>query len=485
MTHPLVPATPSAVPPGAPSPRTPVPAPDPRAFRRLPPGERAEALLRVLVAFPTVSPASNLPLIRWVQGLLEGCGARCRLTWNDAGTKANLLATLGPPGPGGVVLSGHTDVVPAVEPGWTTDPFTLVEAAGRLHGRGTSDMKGFLAAALAVALEVASEVGPEGAPEVATDTASKDPASPAPSATRRATPAPDLASPRELPGGPTPTLAHPLHLALSFDEEVGCLGAPLLIRDMARAGLHPAAVVVGEPTGMRPAVAHKSVNLFRTRVIGVEAHSSQPHLGAGAILAAGRLVELLWRLGEEARAGAESPTDAALQGFEPPWTTVQVGTIEGGTAANILPAACTFSWEYRALPHEDPDALLRAFEAGARDQVLPTLREFAPGAGIETEAVARVPPLLPEEGGVAEALARSLLPGHGEAPGDASPRPVVAYGTEGGQFQGAGYSTVLCGPGSIDRAHRANEYLERSELEAAVAFLQRLLGRLADPRPLP
>jgi acetylornithine deacetylase len=382
----------------------------------------AREILARLVSFPTVSQESNLPLVDWAEGYLAGLGAACRRTWSDDRRKVNLLATFGPEGEGGIVLSGHTDVVPAQEEEWSSDPFRLVEREGRLYGRGTADMKGFLAAVLAVA--------------------------------------PALAAAR---------LRCPVHLAFSYDEEVGCLGAPRMIHDMVAAGLRPEIAIVGEPSGMRPAGAHKSVNLFRTRVVGAEAHSSQPHLGAGAIFAAGRLVEALWRLGEEARAAADPGRP-----FEPPWTTVQVGTIQGGTAMNVLPRTCTFTWEYRALPGEDQDRILRAFREEVSGRVLPALREFAPSASIETIPLARVPPLAPEAGGAAESLVRQLT---GEAAG---PTRVVSYGTEGGQFQAAGISTVICGPGSIDRAHRPDEFLEVEQLERCVAFLLRLLEQVRD-----
>jgi acetylornithine deacetylase len=383
-------------------------------------------LLARLVAFPTVSRDSNLPLVDWAEDYLTRRGARCRRSWSDDGTKANLLATFGPPVPGGLVLSGHTDVVPAGEPEWSSDPFRLREEGGRLHGRGTADMKGFIASAMARADDL----------------------------------------------GRRP-LVRPVHLALSYDEEVGCLGAPRMIADMIEAGLRPELVVVGEPTGMQPAHAHKSVNLFRTEIRGVEAHSSQPHLGAGAILAAGRLVEALWRWGEEAREEADP-----AGGFEPPWTTVQVGLIEGGTAANILPGQCAFTWEYRSLPGEDPDRLRRRFQARVEEEVLPALREFGPSASITTRVLARVPPLLPEEDGLAEARVRAALEGRLEDRNvpPLQPTGVVAYGTEAGQFQAEGISAVLCGPGSIDQAHRPNEFLEVAQLEACDTFLHRLLA---------
>ena len=422
--------------------RRPRNAPDPLSV--------AEAL-RELVAFPTVSADTNLPLIDRVQGYLSAWGARCRRTENDEGTKANLLATFGPERPGGVILSGHTDVVPANEPTWRTDPFSLhgdgrdgggtdegtADRGGSMHeggtprgrwyGRGTADMKGFLAVLLAAAPELAR----------------------------------------------TP-LTRPVHLAFSYDEEVGCLGAPRMITDLLESvDPEPWLAIVGEPTGMRPVVGHKSVNVFRTRVEGKPAHSSQPHLGAGAILAAGRLVETLWRLGEEERSRPDGEWD-----FEPPWTTVQVGTIQGGTALNILPAECEFQWEYRALPDRDQDALREAFEREARTSVLPALREFAPDASIETREEARIPPFVPpgradlDHADRAERFVGELLGL------DTPSRRVVAFGTEAGLFQGAGIPTVVCGPGSIDQAHRPDEFVEHSQLRACRKFLGALVRRL-------
>ncbi len=396
----------------------------PSALHRAASGKRlsftSQELLERLVAFPTVSSESNLPLVDWVEAYLVQWGARCRRTFSDDRSRANLLATFGPEGSGGVLLSGHTDVVPAGEPQWESDPFQMEARGSRLYGRGTADMKGFLAVALSLVPEVAKS-----------------------------------------------TLDRPFQFALSYDEEVGCVGAPRMIRDLVSAGIQPEIAIVGEPTDMEVVVAHKSVHLFRTTVRGVEAHSSQPHLGAGAILGAGRLIEAIWRIGEEARREADSSA-----GFEPPWTTVQVGLIEGGTAVNILPAECTFVWEYRSLPGEDQERIPKRFETEVRERVLPALREFAPDAEIETEPISRVPPLAPEEGGAAEAFACEVL---GEAPGAGR---VVAYGTEGGQFQEAGISTVICGPGSIDQAHRPNEFVEIEQLERCEAFLRGVLGRV-------
>ncbi len=411
-----------------------------------PPRFTSREMLARLVSFPTVSRDSNLPLVDWVEDYCRAWGAECRRTWNDEGTKANLLVSFGPRGPGGIVLSGHTDVVPVEGQEWSTDPWVLTERDGLLFGRGTADMKGFLAVALGLVPEVAA------AP-----------------------------------------LRRPLHLALSYDEEVGCLGVGRMVEDLLAHHPRPAVALVGEPTSMQVVRAHKSVNAFRTRVVGRSAHSSQPHRGAGAVFGAARLVEGLRRLGEERRSRAEAGADGEAgeggegvrgEGFEPPWTTVQVGTIQGGTALNILPAECAFVWEYRSLPHEDPSEVLEAMDALAREEVLPGLREFAPEAEIGTETLARVPPLRMEreaggvgvvEPGRAEALVRGLP---GVRPGGAG---VVSFATEGGTFQEAGISTVVCGPGSIDQAHRPDEFVARSELDLCLRALRGVLPVLCRP----
>jgi len=377
-------------------------------------GERLNPreLIARLVSFPTISERSNLALIDWAEGYLSAHGARCRRTMNEEGTKANLFATIGPEVAGGVVLSGHSDVVPVEGQSWSSDPFVVTERNGRLYGRGTADMKSFLAIAMALAPEFAAR-----------------------------------------------PLRRPIHIAMSYDEEIGCLGVASMIQDIMANLPPPGLVIIGEPTSMRLVTGHKGVNLFRTRVIGRAAHSSQPHRGAGAILAAGRLIDYLWRLGEEQRQQRDPR-------FEPPWTTVQVGLIEGGTAVNILPAECSFFWEYRNLPSQDSSAIRKLFEDYCEREVLPSLREFAPEARIETEAVALVPPLAQEENGAAEALVRRLT--------GANESAAVSFATEGGLFQRAGLSTVVCGPGSIDQAHQPDEYIELEQIEACIAFMRRL-----------
>jgi acetylornithine deacetylase len=380
---------------------------------------KATEVLAQLVGFQTVSRDSNLELIDWAEESLLGLGARCRRTWNEDRRKANLWATFGPEGGSGVVLSGHTDVVPVEGQDWTSDPFKVTERDGRLFGRGTADMKGFAACIL-------STLG-------------------------RA----DLTR-----------LRQPLHVALSYDEEVGCLGVDRMLEDAMAAGARPTYAIIGEPTEMRIIRAHKSINVFKTQIIGKAAHSSQPHRGAGAIFAAGRIIDYLYQLGEERRAAATE------NGFEPPWTTVQVGQIQGGTAVNILPAQCEFFWEYRALPNEDADEILKRVAGFANSKVLPALREFAPEAEIHTTTLARVPPLVADQSRRAQEFVAALPGVRSGGSGE------VAFATEAGSFQRAGIASVVCGPGSIDQAHQPDEFIEITELERCEQMVEAVLASL-------
>jgi acetylornithine deacetylase len=372
------------------------------------------AMIERLVGFDTTSHKSNLELIDWVEAYLAELGVAARRTYDAERRKANLFATIGPDIAGGIILSGHSDVVPVTGQAWDSDPFRVVEREGRLYGRGTADMKSFLAIALALVPEFL-----------------------------------------------TRDLKRPLHLALSYDEEVSCLGVVGLIDDLLANLPRPAMVIIGEPSDMNIVNAHKGALGFRTSITGQAAHSSQPHRGANAIFAAARLIGFLQALGREKRAEA-----APDSGFEPPYTTIQVGVIEGGSALNIIPASCSFAWECRSLPGDDGEALLRRFEDFAETEVLPELREFAPGATITTTRHANVPPLAPEDAGPAEALLRHLT--------GANRSHVVSFATEGGLFQRAGLSTVICGPGSVDQAHQPNEYVELSQVAACESLLRRL-----------
>ncbi|MEM1190927.1 MAG: acetylornithine deacetylase [Pseudomonadota bacterium] len=376
-------------------------------------------MLDRLVAFPTVSRDSNLPLIDWVEDYLGSFDARCRRTTNEAGNKSNLWAAIGPDVAGGVVLSGHTDVVPIDDQDWHTDPFKLTERDGLLYGRGTSDMKGFSAVFLSRLAEL------------------------------------NVSS-----------LTQPLYLALSYDEEIGCLGIDRMVDDALDSGASPEFGIIGEPTSMRIVRAHKSINVFRTVVTGQAAHSSQPHRGAGAILAAARIIEHLDALGRQKRA------EAADSGCEPPWTTVQVGTINGGTAVNILPSHCEFLWEYRGLPHDDPESIITAMQAFIASEVVPDLREFAPDASVQTTPIARVPPLMPDPEAKAERWVRELRGVREGGSGE------VSFATEAGSFQRAGISSVVCGPGSIDQAHQPNEFIDPAELTRCEAMIDDVFAYL-------
>ncbi|MEL7022636.1 MAG: acetylornithine deacetylase [Pseudomonadota bacterium] len=376
-------------------------------------------MLSQLVAFPTVSRDSNLPLIDWVEDYVGQFGARCRRTWNAEQNKSNLFVAIGPDAPGGVVLSGHTDVVPIDDQDWHTDPFKLTEKDGLLYGRGSSDMKGFSAVFLSRLAKL------------------------------------DIKA-----------LDKPLYLALSYDEEVGCLGVSRMIDDALAEFERPDFAIIGEPTTMQIVRAHKAINSFRTLVTGKAAHSSQPHRGAGAIFAAARIMEHLYSIGQSRRDAAdESPC-------EPPWTTVQVGIIHGGTAVNILPAHCEFLWEYRSLPEEGPDLIIDALQTYIDEQVLPDLREFAPDASIETTRIAQVPPLLPDPDEKAERFVQTL---RGVREGGSG---AVSFATEAGIFQKAGVSSVVCGPGSIDQAHQPNEFIDPQELTRCEAMIDDVFAYL-------
>jgi acetylornithine deacetylase len=376
---------------------------------------QSRELIERLIGFDTTSAKSNLALIDFAQDYLEGHGARCRRTTNPEGTKANLFASLGPDAPGGVVLSGHSDVVPVDGQPWDSDPFTVVERDGKLFGRGTADMKSFLAVAMALVPEFQAQ-----------------------------------------------PLNQPLHLAFSYDEEVGCTGVGSMIEDIVTNLPRPEMVVVGEPTDMKIINGHKGCYIFETRVHGQAAHSSQPHRGGNAILAAGRLIAFLAEMAERKR--AEAPADSP---FDPPYTTFNLGLIEGGKALNIVAQDCRFGWEFRPIPSEDVDAVLQEFEAYARDEVLPALREFAPEAEIETTRQSTVLPLTPVADNAAEALVRRLS-GSNAASG------VVSFGTEGGMFQAAGLAAVVFGPGSIDQAHKPNEFIDLEQIAACEDFLLKL-----------
>jgi acetylornithine deacetylase len=381
----------------------------------------AVGVLARLVAFDTTSRDSNLALIEYVEALLGGLGVATTRVPNHDGSKANLYATLGPAVEGGLVLSGHTDVVPVDGQAWSSDPFVLTERDGRLYGRGTCDMKGFIALALAAA--------------------------------------PAFAHPGRL--------ARPVHLALSYDEEVGCLGAPAMIARIAAQLPRPAAVIVGEPTNMEVVHGHKGITSYVVTVTGHEAHSSLTHLGISANMAAIRLMHSL----SELAARLEQAADPASP-FVPPHATLTIGQIHGGTAVNILARECVFVFDLRCPPGTDPHAVLAPFLAQAEALDAELRARFA-DAGVRVVRRSLTPAFAPEPDGAAERIARTLA-------GDNGPPRVVPYAAEAGQFQQAGFSTVICGPGSIEQAHQPDEYVARVQIERGAGFMLRLaemLGR--------
>ena len=377
---------------------------------------RAETLdlLARLVAFDSTTRNSNLPILAFVRDYLDRLGVPSVTVDHEPG-KANLYATIGPEVSGGVVLSGHTDVVPVDGQAWSTDPFALTVRDGRAYGRGACDMKGFLAACLAIV----------------------------PHALER-------------------PLARPIHLAFSCDEEVGCRGVRPLIRHVRDRLPLPSAVIVGEPTSMGLVDAHKTAISFETVVTGHEAHSSLPHEGVNAIMIAAGLMAELNRIEAERRARGD-PTGR----FDPPWTSVHVGMVAGGTARNIVPRRCAFSWETRLLPGADPQEVPDRLNAVAAP-LAAAMRERHLEAGVETRLLNAVPGLRPDPGSPAEQLAR-LLTGANRA-------QAVSYATEAGLFQEAGMSAIICGPGSIEQAHKPDEFVAVADLEACAAMLVRLVG---------
>jgi len=369
-------------------------------------------ILAPLIAFDTTSRNSNLALIEWVEAFLAKRGVATQRVANGDGSKTNLYAIVGPPEEGGVVLSGHTDVVPVDGQPWSSDPWLLSERDGKLYGRGAADMKSFLALALAHV-----------------DAA--------------------LAAP----------LARPIILAFSYDEEIGCLGAPALIEKLAGLTPKPAAVIVGEPTSMKVVSAHKGVRSYAVEVTGREAHSSLPEAGVSAVAEALKLMQLVVDMGKEARAA-----DSAAA------PTMTIGRVEGGTASNILARRCSFVWDLRTFDTAQADAIESRFRSAveARDAEIKTR---APEGGVAVTRRAATPGLAIDRDSAAEMLARALT-------GDNETR-TVAYAAEAGLFQRAGMPAVLCGPGSIEQAHQPDEWIARSQIEEGAAFMARLIGRLS------
>ena len=380
-----------------------------------------------LIAFDTVSRHSNLALIDDVKAYCEQLGLTVDLTFNDAKNKANLFVTV-PAGKDadeinhGLVLSGHTDVVPVDGQDWTSEPFTATIRGDKLYGRGACDMKGFIACALTL-LPQAVKLSNAG------------------------------------------QLRRPLHLALSFDEEVGCLGAPLLLADLKARGITPDHCIVGEPTNMAMVVAHKGIAVYRCRVHGKSAHSSLTAQSVNAISYASRLIGYVDELAQEI--SHRSDNDGL---FDVPYSTLSVGTIQGGTATNIVPNLCEFTFDYRNLPHMTQDDILAPIAAKVAE-LSTQMQARAADTGIELLQEESVPAMTDNDSAELQALIIALT-------GDDT-RHKVAYATEGGQFTNSGIPTIICGPGSIEQAHKADEYVALSEMVRCDEFLQKLLNSCA------
>jgi acetylornithine deacetylase len=376
-------------------------------------------ILTKLIGFDTVSRHSNLALIDYVQEYLNGYGVESRLVPNADKTKTNLYATVGPNTAGGIILSGHTDVVPVDGQDWSTDPFELVEKDNKYFGRGTCDMKGYLAICLAA-----------------------------------------------VPAMIEADLKRPIHFCFSYDEEIGCVGAVDLVNEIVDNLPPVSAVFVGEPTSMQVANLHKSVNSMVTKITGVEAHSSKLNLGVSANLIAAKLINFL---SDELDNFRENPQEE-LTSLEPNYSTLNVGTLHGGNASNIIPKFCEFSVDLRTVPQDDPHKCIDSYRAFSRT-VEEHMQSQNPICKIDIIDRAAAPGLAPEKNGEAEKLALDWS--------ENEQAIAVAYGTEAGLFQKAGYSTIVCGPGSIDQAHRPNEFIEIDQIKRCESFVNKLIDHLS------
>ncbi|MBD9653750.1 acetylornithine deacetylase [Pseudomonas sp. PDM12] len=381
----------------------------------------SRALLERLIGFATVSRDSNLELIEFIREYLAGFGVDSELFHNAEGTKANLFATIGPTDRGGVVLSGHTDVVPVDGQAWTVEPFQLSEHDGRLYGRGTADMKGFIACVLAAVPELVQR-----------------------------------------------PLQMPVHLAFSYDEEVGCLGVRSMLAELEKRPHKPTLCLIGEPTELKPVLGHKGKLAMRCEVHGAACHSAYAPYGVNAIEYAARLIGHLGDIG--ARLAKPEHHDPR---FDPPFSTVQTGLIKGGRALNIVPAECAFDFEVRALPGFDAQSVADEMQQYAAEQLLPKMQAVSTASDIRLQPLSAYPGLAtPPDSEAARLLAR--LCGSNEF-------GTVAFGTEGGLFDGAGIPTVVCGPGSMEQGHKPDEFVSVEQLQGCDALLSRLADYLCEP----
>jgi acetylornithine deacetylase len=386
----------------------------------LSPSSRSLDMIRKLVAFDTTSRNSNLQIIDFIRDYLASHGVESQMVFDESGKKANLYATLGPSDKPGIALSGHTDVVPIDGQEWSSDPWTVAERDGKLYGRGTCDMKSFLAITLAMVPEFLKQ-----------------------------------------------PLQQPIHLIFSYDEEVGCVGVRRLIALLKDFPIRPSAVIIGEPTEMKVIVAHKGKKSLRARVRGFEAHSSLAPKGVNAIEYAAEMIAFLKRMGQ--RCAKSGPFD---NDYDVAHTTVHTGVIHGGTALNIVPKDCYFDFEFRYIAGVDPEAMFAELKAFVDRELLPAMQAVAPDTGITFEEISAFPGLnMPEEADLV-VLAKKLA--------GANMVRKVAFGTEAGLFQQAGLPTIICGPGSITQAHKPDEWVSLDQLAQCESFMHRLLDQVRE-----
>jgi acetylornithine deacetylase len=381
--------------------------------------EQTIEILERLVSFESISHRPTHGIVGYISDYFASHGLTASLSYDDAGERANVFVTIGPEIDGGIVLNGHTDVVPVEGQDWQTDPFKLVRQDGRLYGRGSVDMKGFLACVMGA-----------------------------------------------VPAFTQANLKRPVHIAFSYDEETGGHGMPVLLKDMAGKNFRPGVVVVGEPTMMKIISGHKGGYELRTEIIGAEAHSCNPNNGVNAISCAASVIS---KIDEMGRQFAANPQADSL--YDLPYPTFNIGIIEGGSARNATAGSCAFDWEMRTMPGQDGKETLAEIDRFAQQELLPAMRKVYPGADIRTIIEAPVPPLDDSNAGPAIEFVCELT---GE-----NSHGVVSFGTDGGYFSDAGFSTVVFGPGDINRAHKPGEYIEESELVAGLDFMDKIAHRLS------
>lgn len=379
---------------------------------------QTQDMLRRLIAYPTISADSNLQMIEFLADYLDHLGADVLLNHSPDGTKANLFATLGQGHANGVLLSGHTDVVPVADQDWSHDPFDMIERDGRLYGRGTCDMKGFIAACLSKAHDYA-----------------------------------------KLP------LNTPVHFAFTYDEETGCIGAQGLVKWLQDQGITPRLAIIGEPTGMKAIEGHKGCCEYTTHFHGKAGHGSMPDIGVNAVEYALRYGRKLMDIAQKLHARA--PDNSR---FDPPWTTLNIGRITGGYIHNVIPENCSMDWEFRPVQDTDFTYVKETIETYVNDTLRPEMQRRDPNANITTEIVGEVVGLEPTDKNEARDIVFELT---GQNHAD-----VVPFGTEAGIFAALGMSVVVCGPGSIEQAHKPDEFIELSQLDACLSFLTKLEGKL-------